>query len=200
MPYEPLTRFPTPPDETVVWRYMDFPKFTLLLAHSALWFARCDHLEDRFEGSLTAPMVRRYEGLAFAPQVADAIQLFREHRKRMRERVAVNCWHMGACESAALWQAYGREGQGIVVRTRLGGLKEAVARVSYPVHIAPVTYLNYKEDDMEPPTPTATLQASELSARARGAHAPVDATKPRARQPAAARTRSCHTRLVGQTC
>ena len=39
-----------PPDDVVLWRYMDFTKFVSLLEKSALFFPRADKLGDPFEG------------------------------------------------------------------------------------------------------------------------------------------------------
>jgi hypothetical protein len=42
-----------PPDDAVLWRYMDFTKFVSLLETSALFFCRPDQLGDPFEGSIS---------------------------------------------------------------------------------------------------------------------------------------------------
>jgi hypothetical protein len=44
--------FNTPPDETTIWRYMDFTKFIALLEDNSLFFSRGDKFRDRFEGSV----------------------------------------------------------------------------------------------------------------------------------------------------
>lgn len=46
---------------TQVWRYLDLPRLTALLATRSLWLARLDSLEDPFEGSLTLAAARRRE-------------------------------------------------------------------------------------------------------------------------------------------
>ena len=38
--------FRPPPEEAVLWRYMDFTKFVSLLSTNALYFARADTLGD----------------------------------------------------------------------------------------------------------------------------------------------------------
>ncbi|MFN8224152.1 MAG: hypothetical protein U0R50_13000 [Gaiellales bacterium] len=47
--------FNAPPDDTVVWRYIDLAKLISLLDHRALYFARADTLGDPHEGALPAP-------------------------------------------------------------------------------------------------------------------------------------------------
>ena len=43
--------FSPPPDDAVLWRYMDFTKFVSFLDKSSLFFARADKLGDPFEGA-----------------------------------------------------------------------------------------------------------------------------------------------------
>jgi hypothetical protein len=43
LPYE------LPPDNTPIWRYLDFAKFVLLLTERSLFFCRADLLGDKFE-------------------------------------------------------------------------------------------------------------------------------------------------------
>ena len=51
--YEEHPVFNPPPDDAILWRYMDFTKFVSLLEKQALFFARADKLGDSFEGSLS---------------------------------------------------------------------------------------------------------------------------------------------------
>src|SRR4051812_13772384 len=43
--------FPTPEDDTPIWRYMDITKSLSLLKESVLYFSRLDTFDDPFEGS-----------------------------------------------------------------------------------------------------------------------------------------------------
>ena len=36
----------------VVWRYLTFPKYISLVTYQALWFAKLNILQDKFEGSI----------------------------------------------------------------------------------------------------------------------------------------------------
>ena len=51
--YEEHPSFKSPPDDAVLWRYMDFTKFVSLLDKRALFFVRADKLGDPFEGTIT---------------------------------------------------------------------------------------------------------------------------------------------------
>ena len=51
--YKEHPDFKTPPQEALLWRYLDFTKFVALLDASALFFVRADKLGDPFEGTLS---------------------------------------------------------------------------------------------------------------------------------------------------
>jgi len=54
VPFESLApHLITPPDETIIWRYMDFARFMQILETKTLWFARADQFEDPLEGTFT---------------------------------------------------------------------------------------------------------------------------------------------------
>ena len=42
-----------PPDDAVLWRYMDFTKFVSVLDKRALFFSAADKFGDPFEGSIS---------------------------------------------------------------------------------------------------------------------------------------------------
>jgi hypothetical protein len=46
MPYEIHPKLTTPPDDAVLWRYLDFAKFLDMLERRVLWFAGADTFED----------------------------------------------------------------------------------------------------------------------------------------------------------
>src|SRR6476661_1408535 len=46
-----------PPDDAVLWRFMDFTKYAALLQSGCLHFARLTEMQDKFEGALTRPTV-----------------------------------------------------------------------------------------------------------------------------------------------
>ena len=50
--YKEHPSFDSPPDNAVLWRYIDFTKFVSLLDRKALFFVRADKLGDPFEGTL----------------------------------------------------------------------------------------------------------------------------------------------------
>src|SRR5260370_42500079 len=50
--FHPNDRFELPPEDTKIWRYLNFTKFVGLLETRSLYFSSLARLEDRFEGPL----------------------------------------------------------------------------------------------------------------------------------------------------
>src|SRR4051794_14549490 len=87
----------------VIWRYFDFPKFLSMLQRKALFFCRSDLLGDPLEGSLTAAMVADWKRVM--PAEGNS---FRAGMNRDLAKTGyMNCWHLGAHESMAMWRGYG---------------------------------------------------------------------------------------------
>ncbi len=59
--YKHHNSFRTPPDDTVIWRYMDFPKLLCILEYKTLYFSRSDLFEDTHEGAYTMSSAREFE-------------------------------------------------------------------------------------------------------------------------------------------
>jgi hypothetical protein len=139
MGYEAHPNLVTPPNDTVVWRYMDFSKFIDLLENSRLWFARADLLDDPREGDLTEAELKQIREAA-SPGVAEAnIKAFRS----LRREYFVNCWTIGS-ESMAMWDLYARGAGGIAIKSTVGSLKLAVDGAGAKILIAPVEYLDWR--------------------------------------------------------
>ena len=94
--------FSPPPDDAVLWRYMDFTKFVSLLEKQALFFARADKLEDPFEGYL--PGMNRAAARRFHEGHPDQLQTMFNRMKECPRFMLINCWHKGDHESAAMWK------------------------------------------------------------------------------------------------
>jgi hypothetical protein len=60
MPYESHPQLTTPPDETALWRYLNFTKFIDLLERHVLWFARTNTFEDHWRERSPMPSLRTY--------------------------------------------------------------------------------------------------------------------------------------------
>ena len=134
-----------------VWRYMEFTKFVSLLDRNELFFARDDKLGDPFEGSV--PKINRNRRLEKFSQMQtknpELMSLtYGDFRRIERECTAVNCWHMNAYESAAMWERYANRGDVIAIRSTFNLLKNSIVDNRYDFCLAKVTYLNYDKDAM----------------------------------------------------
>jgi hypothetical protein len=122
---DPVT--PTVADRTVsIWRYMDILKFISLLDKKSLFFTRLDKLDDPFEGSITKHRQSEREAL----EKRYGAILYKDSSRFVEsiiKNTIVNCWHMNAGESAAMWQLYVPGNQGIVVRSTIDRLIRSFA-------------------------------------------------------------------------
>src|SRR6266851_3790893 len=97
MPYEPHALLQVPPAETILWRYMDFPRFVSLLDKTSIFFSAASNLGVPFEGSITKwNIAARYESLSsFPTEKADEANEYLARNIRERRRfVFVSCWHV----------------------------------------------------------------------------------------------------------
>ena len=118
----------SPPDDAVLWRYMDFTKFVSLLEKQALFFTRADKLGDPFEG---------YWPLSVSD--ASGVDLF----KATIPVTLVSCWHERPHESAGMWSLYSRETDGIAIKTDSGSFIQSFT-ASHPIRLGRINYIDYE--------------------------------------------------------
>jgi hypothetical protein len=129
-------------DETVIWRYMDLPKFVAMLASDTLWFAKTRHLEDDYEGFCQAkagemPLndprskcITRTTGegetavISLTQMLVEFSRNAAAYFENAREHLYVNSWCL-ADESMAMWEIYGSNGRGIALKSSIGQYKRA---------------------------------------------------------------------------
>ncbi len=112
VPHESHPQIVTPPDETVLWRYMDFAKFVQLIDTKSLWLSRQDQFEDPLEGTLTdgeLQQLKEFEESISTP----FLDRYQSVSSFLIKPVFVSCWRSGPHESMAMWDLYGK-GSGIV--------------------------------------------------------------------------------------
>lgn len=107
-----------PPDDVVLWRYMDFTKFVSLLEKSALFFPRADKLDDPFEGYWPISAVK----IEISPSEAATLS---DIYKACIPLTLISCWHEKPHESEAMWKLYSRETDGVAIRTDFGSLMDS---------------------------------------------------------------------------
>ena len=135
----------TPPIDTVIWRYMDLPKFLQMLEQGGLYFALLTEFSDKWEAVLGRELTHSI-ATHFGRASGDVIQLFQEYSKH----TAVNCWYQGAGESVAMWELYTKTEYGVAIKSTVGDLMKALSVYEPGVFIGLVKY----EDHTSPPTQT----------------------------------------------
>lgn len=139
----PFTLFMPPVNEDIpVWRYMDFTKYVSLLENGGIFLPTVAMLADPFEGSYARgnqelrPMVHKHMPPAFGLTAGKMVQ-------RLREHVAVSCWHMNERESAAMWKLYARTDEAVCVQTTFRKLREAMGETA---RAGLVRYVDYETE------------------------------------------------------
>jgi hypothetical protein len=170
-----------PHDDQPIWRYLDFAKFIALLDDSALYFSRADTFVDTFEAAvpvadrqaaraaayatLTSGEVPRAGILAYLARHSDRTveeldrlsdeRLTREMLRLSNRALFVSCWHMNDDESAAMWDVYLGDRDGVALQTTVGVLRDELDRGSgdTPVFLGAVNYLDYARESWGPYKP-----------------------------------------------
>ncbi|MCY4285412.1 MAG: DUF2971 domain-containing protein [Thiotrichales bacterium] len=140
--YEDHLTCQPPPDDAVLWRYMDFTKFVSLLESQSLFFCRADLLGDPFEGSI--PQVRHLpENLQ--KLIEDRFSIHQIDNRQITRMIYANCWHSGEFESEAMWRIYARKHDGIAIRTPFQNFRKALIGKEI-VYVSKIQYINYRAD------------------------------------------------------
>jgi hypothetical protein len=160
-----------PPDDTPVWRYLDFARFMALLESASLWFARADSFSDRYELAVPAadmPAARSgAAGILADSRTRDGIvRYLAATTGRPRTELAglpdsevaglllrfasqalyVSCWQEDEDESAGMWESFVQGNNGVAVRTTLGALRGVLdaGSADRDVFLGRVEYLDYR--------------------------------------------------------
>lgn len=134
--YEDHPDISTPPDETVIWRYMDLERLLALLCDKSLFMCRIDQFCDPWEGVWPDSV---YEEMK-STRPPQATQL-RNIAEYLKISFFVSCWHASEHESAALWDSYAARA-GLAIKSTCGRLKSAVT-CEKPFYIGEVSYVDY---------------------------------------------------------
>ncbi|TNB96928.1 DUF2971 domain-containing protein [Bacillus cereus] len=141
-------KFMTPKDETKIWRYMDFAKFVNLLATKSLFFVRSDKFYDPFEGLIPKGQEQWDLDDSYPNMVKRSVW----HRKF----TTINCWHMNPVESAAMWDLYVKNGDGVAIQSTIMNFKNSIHKTDKEICLLKVNYADYNvdmfssEDEYEP--------------------------------------------------
>lgn len=132
-------------DYTILYRYMDTPKFLAFLNDSSIYFRRGDQFQDKFEGQFTTSLKHGIEQ-SYKDNKIDFT--YEQFRSTLRQRVFISCWHQSDSESMAMWSVYGRSSYSVAITTTVGLLKNALEarQLPYLVSIEKVDYVDYQSD------------------------------------------------------
>jgi hypothetical protein len=159
-----------PENDASLWRYMDFSKFVLLLKEKALYFARADHVGDKFEGAKGASTnravwddhyLRFFRECILNPPDGKTCTLSHEevqqHAEKLLEELEaagrlqlrttfLSCWHESKTESEALWRLYcPPPSAGIAIRATYGALNESLGD-NPDIAIGRVQYVDFRKN------------------------------------------------------
>jgi hypothetical protein len=187
----PITDHPSfiqPEPDTVLWRYMDFPKFCALITKSFLWFPSAYVLaqDDPFEGLLPIANYahrnwRTFNDLAdadkdhvrrseYGPFNHLSYKIDREKWNRdnnirtmfiLQRATYINCWHCIDNESVAMWKLYAGANSGVAVKTTAARLKKSLLDVEEDIFFGKVRYVS--ADD--PPVDTGNAFNATVTKR-----------------------------------
>lgn len=116
-----------PEDDTPAWRYIDFTQLVSILERESLWFNRADLFDDPLEGSLSRANVTTREARYKETEIPlSAVEQLSQALQGHRNTTYLNCWHLNNYESAAMWEQYSTNGQGIAIQTNVGDLVDAL--------------------------------------------------------------------------
>ena len=158
-----------------IWRYVDFAKFVHMLATSALYFpCATTELKDPYEGWLPRSHIKAMMEInrrVLDQMIGTHASFLAQHptsdrapfdallqdtqrkldlQKLLREansKFGVNCWHINAHESEAMWQLYTAAGQGIAIESTRARLETALKREG--IIVDQVRYMDFDSDEIE---------------------------------------------------
>ena len=158
--------FQAPDDPSIyIWRYIDLSKYISLLNDKALYFCRMDKLVDRFEGSLPRSNILLRKADPYSKIMVQSSDGRLETSEKSRERqirierthAFVNCWHMNNHESAAMWQLYCSNTQGIAIRSTYRALCESFRSYPRPIYVGVMNYIDYDQELIRDPRSNTPL-------------------------------------------
>jgi len=128
----------------ILWRYLDSAKFFDFVLNRTLFFCRGDQFQDKFEGSFTTPVKNAIQKSYHINKIDFSYEKF---KKRLRERVFLNCWHNSRDDSMAMWLLYGKANCSVAITTTVGKLTNEFNRVKLPyfISIKKVEYVRHWE-------------------------------------------------------
>jgi hypothetical protein len=118
------------PDDTILWRYMNFASFYSLLLNHALFFRLLDRYTDAYEGTLPERTIkdlheyRKSFDYTTEKEAADWIKKELATIESYKAHTLSNSWSINEGENYALWKIYlSGTMEGVAIKTTTGRLK-----------------------------------------------------------------------------
>jgi len=154
--------------DSVVWRYLTFPKFISMISYGALWFCRLDYLKDEFEGVMPYKTVsemkkenERWKPVFSKPELQKQLdEMPKRNVEDGKVLTAVNCWFLGVNESLQMWNDYVGAPEGVVVKSTIRKVRDSVYLPSEMSFIGKVKYVDFDKYEM------STYEGSQAHHRA----------------------------------
>jgi hypothetical protein len=129
----------------ILRRYLDTAKLLDFFVNKRLYFSRGDQFQDKFEGTFTQSTKSALNTLV---QSGSLDIPYDELKKRLRERVFINCWHKDLNDSMAMWQLYGQNNFSAAITTTVEKLNHALEEHcnDYLLSIRKVEYVKHWRD------------------------------------------------------
>lgn len=153
------TDYEIPDDESVIWRYLDFPKFVSLLKDKALFMTRADKFEDGFEGAVCELKNKQQYDEALSEyyssivegtlSVVHLVEDSHTANELIRKNSFISCWYESPHESMAMWRLYAasNEPKGIAIKSNVGSLRKSIG---HDVEIGRIQYIDYSKTWLNP--------------------------------------------------
>lgn len=120
-----------------------------MLETKSLFFPRLTSLEDLFEGHPPKSVIDAYLNQireADEPEIEEKTKVAEHSIKLLRDArgiVCVSCWHNNSSESAAMWNLYIKQGEGIAICTTFERFRKAISDKDNEINGGLVEYVDY---------------------------------------------------------
>ena len=143
--------------DTVVWRYLTFPKYISMLAYGAIWFSKLNILIDEYEGHMPTAVDAEMRASmqinkkAFPPELHGQFDdMNRRNVEDGKELTVVSCWFLGENESEKMWAEYADSSEAVAIKSTIRLLSQNIYLPHRYSNIGKVKYVDLETHSMSP--------------------------------------------------
>ncbi len=128
--------------------YMSFAQLVALVESRHLFFANVAQLDkdDKWEGMVPRLQMQYLAELDTKEGRSHDYPRLIDSLKRHASNVGVNCWHINAHESAAMWKLYGESSGSVAIQSTVDALQASLE--PQDVTIGRIQYLDFDKDEL----------------------------------------------------